>query len=54
MSGGTLAEINSFIDDAGLQYLHCTDENQRSETVRLSTVVDKSLSENRSFAWNSK
>ena len=27
-SGATQAEINSFVDDACLQYLHCTDEDQ--------------------------
>ena len=29
----------SFVRDACLQYLHCTDEEQESETARLSTVV---------------
>ena len=28
----------SFVDDVCPQYLHCTDEDQQSETVRLSTV----------------
>ena len=32
------AQINSFVDDACLQYLHCTDEDQQSKKVRLSTV----------------
>ena len=30
--------INSFVDDACLQYIHCTDEDQSSETARLSAV----------------
>ena len=29
----------SFVDDVCPQYLHCTDEDQQSETARLSTVV---------------
>ena len=28
----------SFVDDVCPQYLHCTDEDQQSETARLSTV----------------
>ena len=28
----------SFVDDVCLQCLHCTDEDQQSETARLSTV----------------
>ena len=28
----------SFVDDVCPQYLHCTDEDQQSETTRLSTV----------------
>ena len=33
---------HSFVDDVCPQYLHCTDEDQQSETARLSTV-DSSL-----------
>ena len=32
------AEKNSFVEDVRLQYLHCTDEDQQSETVQLSWV----------------
>ena len=31
--------LGSFVDDVCPQYLHCTDEDQQSETARLSTVV---------------
>ena len=45
--GANLAERNLFVDDACLQYLHCTDDNQQSETVWLSAVnnafIQKSL-----------
>ena len=30
---------NDAVDDVCPQYLHCTDEDQQSETARLSTVV---------------
>ena len=33
-----MAEINSFVDDAGLQYLHWADEDQQSEVIRPSPV----------------
>ena len=32
----------SFVDDVCPQYLHCTDEDQQSETARLSTVDGRS------------
>ena len=32
----------SFVDDVCPQYLHCTDEDQQSETARLSTVESSS------------
>ena len=31
-------EINSVVNDACLQYLHCTDKDQQSKTVWLSTA----------------
>ena len=34
----------SFVDDICPQYLHCTDEDQQSETARLSTVDRKKIS----------
>ena len=30
--------INSFVDDVCLQYPHCSDEDQQSQTVQLPTV----------------
>ena len=38
--GATQTEItdDSFVEDACLQYLHCTDDDQQFETVRLCTV----------------
>ena len=36
----------SFVDDVCPQYLHCTDEDQQSETARLSTVVSNTVTVN--------
>ena len=40
--GATQAEINLFVDEPCLQYLHCTEDAHQTETIRLSAVgLDK-------------
>ena len=45
-------EINSVVNDACLQYLHCTDKDQQSKTVRLSVAEIEVYDTIDEFPWS--